>query len=415
MDVDDLLRRAGQEWRSTVSAPFEKAQLARDWTVGGGSGMSRRLVPLAAAAVVIAIAVVTATVLRPANSRATHPIAPPPSSGSSPTPSSTRPINAPFAACTLSTLTAPAAAGAYASWHGAHIDPTGRYLVTTLTKPFTLPLPDVVPSKAMLMDLNTGRTTIIPVTDGQAWGVNASGTVIGNIEPTGAGWTYRNGKLSMLPPYHGQPTTPLAIDARGDIIGEVIGKTQIWVTWPADHPGTVRQLLPKNLIANTISDSGLIGGSIGPFDQGRPYVGDGNGTGHTLSTGTDDPQGDLFGISGNYAVGSGPIFGGRFPLVWNLVTGQVTTYANITDGSLDAVSDDGTAVGEVGYGQTTILFPVIAKGGQLHRLPTGHGNSVQVYMTANDVTADGHTIVGTNRTNADGDGPYKQVGLLWHC
>ena len=34
MDVDERLRRAGQEWRNTVSAPFESAQLAREWTVG---------------------------------------------------------------------------------------------------------------------------------------------------------------------------------------------------------------------------------------------------------------------------------------------------------------------------------------------------------------------------------------------
>ena len=287
--------------------------------------------------------------------------------------------------------------------------------MTTLRKPFTLPLPDVVPSKAMVMDLHTGQMTIIPVTNGQAYGVNASGVVIGNIESTGAGWVYRNGKVSMLPQFHGQPTVPLAIDARGDIVGEVtIGTNLIWVIWRADHPGTVRQLLPKNLIANTISDTGLIGGSIGPLDRGRPYVGDGNGTGHTLPTGTSDPQGDLFRISGDYAVGSGPIFGGRYPLVWNLVTGQVTTYSNI-DGSLNAVSDDGTAIGEAGYGQTGILFPVIASGGRLNRLPTGIGNSPEVYMTASDLTADGHTIVGTNRTNATTDGPYTQVGLLWHC
>jgi hypothetical protein len=415
MDVDERLRRAGQEWRSTVSVPFEKAQLARDWTVDVRSATSRRLVPLAAAAAVITIAVVAATVLRPANSRSTHPIAPGPSSTASPAPTIQSAILAPIADCTLTTLTAPAAAGGYTSWVSPSIDPTGRYLVATLRKPFMLPLPDVVPSKAMLMDLATGRTTIIPASDGQASDVNASGVVIGNIESTGAGWVYRDGTVSMLPEYHGQPTTPLAIDARGDIVGEVIGKSQVWVIWPANHPGTVRQLLPKSLIASTISDTGLIGGSIGPFDRGQPYVGDGNGTGHTLSTGSGDPQGDLFGISGNYAVGSGPIFDGRFPLVWNLVTGEVTTYSNIPDGSLDAVSDDGTAVGTSGYGQTAILFPVIAKGAELHRLPTGNGNSTQVFMTASDITADAHTIVGTNRTNADTDGPYTQVGLLWHC
>jgi hypothetical protein len=157
MDVDERLRRAGQEWRNTVSAPFEKAQLARDWTVDVRSRASRRMLPLAAAAVVIAIAVVTATVLRPANSRATHPITPRPSSSSLPEPTSKFAINAPIADCTLTTLNAPAAAGAYTSWVSPNIDPTGRYLVTTLRKPFTLPLPDVVPSKAIVTDLKTDR------------------------------------------------------------------------------------------------------------------------------------------------------------------------------------------------------------------------------------------------------------------
>jgi len=415
MDVDERLRRAGEEWRNTVSAPFEKAHLAREWTVGVRSGTGRRLMPLATAALVIAIAAITAAVLRPAHPRATHPITTPPSSSSSRAPGSTSPINAPIADCTLTTLTAPAAAGAYTSWVAANIDPTGRYLVTTLRKPFTLPLPDVVPSKAMLMDRNTGQMTIIPVPDGQAWGVNSSGVVVGSIGSTGAGWVYRSGKVSMLPKYHGLTAMPFAINTRGDILGELTGKNLVFVIWSADHPGAVRALVPANLIANTISDTGLIGGSIGPLDKGPPYVGDGNGAGHTLPTGDSDAQGDVFQISGDYAVGDGPIFGGRFPLVWDVVTGALTVYSNLSNGSLNAVSNDGTAVGEAGYGQTEILFPVIASGGRLHRLPTGAGNRPAVYMTASDITADGHTIVGTKRTNANTDGPYTQVGLLWHC
>ena len=111
----------------------------------------------------------------------------------------------------------------------------------------------------------------------------------------GAGWVYRNGKVSLLPKFHSVAAAPNAINARGDIIGSVTGaKTQTSVIWPAAHPGTVRALLPANLLANTISDSGLIGGSIGPFDEGRPYVGDGKGSGHTLSTGLADPQGTVF-------------------------------------------------------------------------------------------------------------------------
>src|SRR5215475_12753157 len=105
MDVDERLRRAGEEWRNTVSAPFEKAQLAREWTVSVRSGTGQRLMPLATAALVIAIAAITAAVLRPAHPRATHPITTPPSSSSSRAPGSTSPINAPIADCTLTALT----------------------------------------------------------------------------------------------------------------------------------------------------------------------------------------------------------------------------------------------------------------------------------------------------------------------
>jgi hypothetical protein len=289
-------------------------------------------------------------------------------------------------------------------------------MVVSLRKPFTLPLPAVVPSKAMLMDLRTGQMTILPVADAQAFGVNASGVVIGNVESSGAGWVYRNGKVSMLPQYHGQPTTPIGIDARGDILGETIGKTQISVIWPADHPGTPRLLQPANLIATSMSDTGLVGGAIGPFDKGAPYVGDGKGNGHTLSTGSTDPQGEVFAISRGYAVGDGPIFAGRFPELWNLTTGQVTTFSNVSNGSLNAVSDDGAAVGSVG-GDTAgvISFGLIAHGNQLQRLPTGAGANVEVHQVANDISADGHAIVGTRRTPTDTEGPYSQVGLLWHC
>jgi hypothetical protein len=100
-------------------------------------------------------------------------------------------------------------------------------------------------------------------------------------------------------------------------------------------------------------------------------------------------------------------------VVWNLTTGQVTTYSDLTDGSLDAVSNDGTAIGEVAHGGISV--PVIATGGQLRRLPAGTRDNLQVYMNAHDITADGHIIVGTSRTPVDTEGPYSEAGLLWHC
>ncbi len=183
--------------------------------------------------------------------------------------------------------------------------------------------------------------------------------------------------------------------------------------WPAANPGTVRALLPANFLANTISDTGLIAGAIGPFDKGKPYVGDGKGNGHTLPTGLADTQGNVFQIRGDYAVGEGPIFAGRFPTVWNLTTGSLTTYPNI---SLSAIADDGTIVGEATSSSDVYTsIPLVGRGGQLQRLPTGHGDSPQVYVDAAGITDDGHTIVGTDRTPMTTDGPFSQVALLWHC
>jgi hypothetical protein len=338
-----------------------------------------------------------------------------PTSSPSPLPRSTEPADLPVANCTVGTLTAPAAAGAFTSWINPAIDPTGRYVVTTLIKSFRLPFANVVPTKAMLVDLRTGTTTLFRGSDTGATAVNASGVVVGSSGSDGAGWVFRNGKVSQLPKFHGVAATPLGINARGDILGMVYkGQTETSVIWPAANPGTVRALLPANFLANTISDTGSIGGAIGPFDKGKPYVGDGNGNGHTLPTGLADTQGNVFQIRGDYAVGEGPIFAGRFPVVWNLTTGSLVTYPNI---SLRAIADDGTTVGAAttttSDGYTSI--GLVGRSGQLQRLPTGHGDSPPVYEDAAGITEDGHTILGTDRKPVGTDGPFSQVALVWHC
>ena len=337
------------------------------------------------------------------------------SASPSPLPRSTEPADLPVANCTLRTLTTPAAAGAFSSWINPAIDPTGRYVVTTLIKTFTLPFPDtVIPSKALLVDLRTGATTLFPGSDTGATAVNASGVVVGSSGSDSAGWVYRDGKVSLLPRFHGAAATPLDINARGDILGMVVNThTETSVIWPAANPGTVRALKPANFLANTITDAGLIGGAIGPFDEGKPYVGDGNGNGHTLSTGLADTQGNVSQIRGHYAIGEGPIFAGRFPTLWNLTTGTLMTYPNM---SLNSVATDGTIVGTAtdnSDGYTSI--PLIDRDGQIERLPTGHGDSPQVNVIPVGITDDGHTILGTDRTPANTEGPYSKVALLWHC
>ncbi len=383
-----------------------------------GDAIRRRRMSIGACAAVVVVAAAVGIPLGLPSRQHAEPTPAPsasiPSPSPLPSPRSTEPADLPMANCTVTTVTAPAKAGAFTSLGGLAIDPTGHYVVATLMKSFTLPLPDYVPTKALLIDLRTGRKTLIPVADGGPSAVNASGVVIGSGGRNSAGWVYRNGKVSPLPKFHGMVTTPNAINARGDIIGGVAsGQIGTSLIWPAAHPGTVRALLPANLLANTISDTGLVGGSIGPFDRGQPYVGDGNGNGHALSTGDSDPQGDVFQIRGHYAVGEGPIFGGRYPLVWNLTTGALTTYPDVR---LSAIADDGTTVGEIvnsSVGYTSI--GLVGRGGQLARLPSGHGDSLQIYLDAVGITDDAHTIVGSSRTPVNTDGPFSRVGLLWHC
>ena len=102
-------------------------------------------------------------------------------------------------------------------------------------------------------------------------------------------------------------------------------------------------------------------------------------------------QSDL--LRGHYAVGEGPIFAGRFPVVWNLTTGSLTTYPNVR---LSAVADDGTTVGEVtstsSNGYTSI--GLVGRGGQLQRLPTEAKDNLQVYVDAVGITDD---VSGTSR------------------
>jgi hypothetical protein len=330
-----------------------------------------------------------------------------------PVPLITSAAELPVANCTVTTLTAPAGAGAFSTWGFGRIDPTGRYLAVSLFKP-TTPT-QFTPGKPLLVDLRTGGMTLIPVAEGKIDGVNADGVVIGYSGANAAGWVFRNGTVTPLPKFHGVAGTPYAINAVGDVVGQVIGvKNEPGVIWPADRPGTVRALLPAGMVGSTITDSGLIGGSIGDAEHPRPYVGDGNGTGHTLSTGATDPLGQVREIRGNYAVGWGfnNVTKGMIPMVWNLATNARTPYPRV---GLIAIATDGTVVGETvpDSGVPGPAIGLIGRGGALERLPSGAGDNLSIYV--DDVSADGHTVFGQRRTSSNTSDPLTAIGLLWHC
>jgi hypothetical protein len=322
------------------------------------------------------------------------------------------PAELPVANCTTTTLTAPASAGAFTTMVAGSFDPAGRYLAVSLVKPFTLPPPNFVPAKALLIDLQTGAMTLLPVAEGGPTAVNASGVVLGSSGPNDAGWIYRNGKVTQLPKYRGQVVEPWGMNSRGDIVGRVtIGKTETSVILPAGHPGTVRPLKPAGFEVDTITDTGTVAGAF----QNKPYVGDGNGSGHTLPTGATDPRGEVYQIRGDYAVGWGlaDTDQGLFPMVWNLRTGVRTPYPRVP---MDAIASDGTSVGvdNTGTGNgDAASFGIIARNGTLKRLPSGISGNLPLQIS--DITADGHTIYGFQHTDATTTGPVHEVGILWRC
>src|SRR5262245_15909566 len=134
-----------------------------------------------AVGVFVAVAVVALAVGIPLGLRPSHHVGPPVASSPSPsvrpspspTPKGLRPTlksaaELPLANCTVDTLPVPAGVGPYSTWAGSSVDPTGRYLAGSLIKPFTLPLSNYLPGKAVLVDLQTGHVTLIPVADGGA-------------------------------------------------------------------------------------------------------------------------------------------------------------------------------------------------------------------------------------------------------
>jgi hypothetical protein len=390
-----------------------------------GDAIRRRRMSIGAFAVVVVAAAAIGIPLglpspQQAGPEPSESVSVPPASASVPPPSSPVPditsaTELPVANCTVTTLTAPAAAGALSTWGSASVDPTGHYLVAALVKPFTLPAPDYLPGKPLLVDLRTGRMTLIPVGEGGVAGVNASGAVIGTSGPKATPWVYRNGKVTPLPKFHGATPEPYGINARGDIIGQVgSGNNETSVIWPATQPGTVRALLPVGLLAYTITDSGMIGGSIGGPNEYRPYVGDGEGNGRTLPTGANDPRGQVHQIRGDFAVGWGlsNITEGLIPMVWNLATDARTPYAKV---SLVAIGTDGTVAGDTtpDADPAGARIGLIGHGGVLEMLPTGVAGNPPVYIY--DITADGTTIVGVRHSSPAGGSPVSQVGVVWHC
>ena len=415
----DLLRPL----RDTLTDDGPPAHFDVTTAIRRGDTIRHRRIAIGVFTAVAAIGVATGVTLGIGSD---HSLAPP-ATRVTPTPTSVRPTpklsptvdptlppagTLPIANCQTTRLTAPSRAGAFTTWANGHLDPTGRYLAVTLIKPFLASQTDYLPGKPLLVDLQTHQMTLLPVDEGNADGVTSSGEVIGDSNNGAVGWLYRNGHLSPLPKFKGSPVVPTAINNNGDMVGQAeVGGIGIPVIITAAQPGVVTELQPKGVFVDAISDTGAIGGSF----NNAPYVGDGKGNGQTLDTGASDPQGVVYQIRGNYALGDGSAVSnqGLYPKVWNLTTGEPTLYPMV---NLAAIATDGTVAGDTDTGiPDATRFALIGHDGALQRLPSDASGNYQIHVY--DISADGHVVYAARHVapGAVGTGPISMVGVVWHC
>jgi len=171
-------------------------------------------------------------------------------------------------------------------------------------------------------------------------------------------WVYQAGQARVLPALHpGDDTVAVAVNARGDILGNdsgsVDGVYRQWaVLWPADRPGTVREMRltgesSPGVTAIDIDDDGTILANVGPrpSDEQHPYVWPARGAGYPLAA----PAGTAY--PGAEAIHAGRVVGtvmqpqgdwaNSVVTRWNLPAGTATIVST-TEGVAVAVNRQGT-------------------------------------------------------------------------
>jgi hypothetical protein len=223
------------------------------------------------------------------------------------------------------------------------VDPTGRYMVGRASTGY----PDYTTTGLLwkngeLTVVDSGSTPEISVNVDD---INRRGVAIGeHTAHYGSAhidtFTYRDGRFTMLPaPTPGEQTNAVAINSRGDVVGNIPGAA---VVWPADRPGTVRVLTQPdgwtNAAATDIDDDGTVVGYVGGRPPGTPYVWPARGTPHPLPV----PEGSQGGTADAIRLGmvagnvipppSGPV-NMSAPTLWNLRTGSVRLRPDVAAGA----------------------------------------------------------------------------------
>jgi len=298
-------------------------------------------------------------------------------------------------ACQMRFLPVPVAAES-SSVTGA--DHTGRFLVgqATVFDGTASVVESLLWTDGRLRTLDT--SALAPYVGVKVTDVNSNGAVVGyrTTDVTtfhSDAWVRRNGRYTLLPGLEPDDATQaVAINSAGDIIGTDVDLSVSpavfhAVIWPAERPGTVRELTidgasPPWAIGIDIDDDGTALAMLGPVttpDQ-RPYIWPARGQGYPLTgpTGTTNPFANA--LHGGWVAGAAVRdTGGGFS------TSAVVRW-HLPDRTATLVSTEyGDAFAVNRYGTVAVLGALIHRNGRISAL----GDSAQPAVLSDRGTAAG--------------------------
>ena len=298
-------------------------------------------------------------------------------------------------ACQMRFLPVPVAAESGSVTGGDH---TGRFLVgqATVFDGTASVLESLLWTDGRLQTLDT--SALAPNIGVNVTDVNSNGAVVGYrttdvITFHTDAWVRRSGRYALLPGLKpNDATTAIAINSAGDIIGtdvdpSVSPAVSHAVIWPADRPGTVRELKidgasPPRAMGIDIDDDGtalVMLGTVTAPDQ-RPYIWPARGQGYPLAgpAGTTLPYANA--LHGGWVAGSalrdaGGGFSTRAVVRWRLPD-RIATLVSTEYGDAFAVNR---------YGTVAVLGALIHRNGRISAL----GDSAQPAVLSDRGTAAG--------------------------
>jgi hypothetical protein len=396
---DRFTQRLGGLLQREADSIGEGPRFTPDDIVRGGRAATRRRARRAwAGAGVTAVAVALALVAAPAAVGAVWNQLRPPATASKP---AAPPVRALPRNCLVQRLPVPARS---VMDMVTAMDPTGRYIVGRSN-----------PGGDQRMDVliwNNGelRSVQVPGDNQLPTAVNAAGVVAGvtGAIPNDHAWVYRDGTVTNLQGQ--QPSYASAINDSGVVVGwDGAQRPVMWRT-PSSQP--VALPTPDGAwqgMANGISANGTIVGELAPASTNaqRPYVWLPNGTTRELPlptiAGTKAVTARATSISGDWVAGIARDAREDVPTRWNLRTGEVQTFEQIT--LWGNVSADGWLVGNNRQGQASIAGTDAAV-----TLPDldNHNNVMANLGVA--ISGDGQVVAGDASTGGEHTEP-----VTWHC